>query len=223
MNLSRLAGVVGLLIGFGLAGGAHAVDLYPTGPSEDAAFVRFVNAGLQKLDISAKGGASVELDGSTVATRFFPVTAGSDITGKLVSGGVEQDIALKPAAGEFVTVVAAQGQSPAFSLTVLREQPEDFTAVKAAVAFYNMNADCAAASVQVSGRKVLLFEPVSAKATARRLVNPVKLAVQLLCNGAAVGSPLDMGRLEAGERYSLFLAPGDPAARFFFVMDDVAN
>ncbi|WP_442594328.1 cell division protein FtsQ [Parapusillimonas sp. JC17] len=223
MNRFRLSGILGLLW-LGLGGCAYAVDLYPTGPTEDAAFVRFVNAGLEKLDISAKGsGASVELRAPNMATSFLPVTAGRDITGKLVSAGFDQDIALKASAGEFITVVASAGQEPPFSLSILREQPEDFTAVKASVAFYNMNARCASASVQVAGRKVFLFESIAQDTASRRLVNPVKLAVELVCDGAAVGSPLDMGRLEAGARYSIFLAPGDPAARFFFVMDEVAN
>ncbi|MBB5216310.1 alginate O-acetyltransferase AlgF [Parapusillimonas granuli] len=224
MKRLRSSGALGLLLWLGLAGQGRAVDLYPTGPAEDAAFVRFVNAGPDRLQIAPKGGgAPVALDAPKQATPYYPVAAGGDITGRLASDGAGQDIALKAAAGEFITVVAGAGQAPGIVVSVLREQPEDFTAVKASVAFYNMNAGCSPAAVQVAGRKVFLFESVAPDAMARRLVNPVKLALQLVCGGAPVGDPLELGRLEAGERYSVFLAPGDPAARFFAVKDEVAN
>ena len=48
-----------LLLGLLVGGIAQAeVSLYPTGPSEDSAFLRFVNAGSQPLALQASGSAA---------------------------------------------------------------------------------------------------------------------------------------------------------------------
>lgn len=214
------------VLGFGFVSSvwAQGVELYPTGPAEDAAFVRFVDGGFGAMRVAASGSkAVVQLSEQDRSTRFFPVKAGASIAGEASVGAMRKEVALKAKPGEFLTVVGVADKAGALSLLTLREQPEDFSAVKASIAFYNMNAQCGKASVEVAGRKVFVFDAVSHGGMARRVINPVKLTVQLLCEGQRVGAPLDMQSLAGGERYSLFLTPGDPAERFFFVIDTVAN
>lgn len=51
----------------------------------------------------------------------------------------------------------------------------------------------------------------------------LKLSVQLRCGGAAVGQPLDLGQLAAGQRYTLFLVPSAQGPRLFQAVDNLAN
>jgi hypothetical protein len=55
------------------------------------------------------------------------------------------------------------------------------------------------------------------------MINPVKISVQLLCGEQAVGAPLELGELTAGERYSVFAVPAAGATRIFIASDAVAR
>ncbi len=216
---------IALAAGLALAAPAGAVDipLYPTGPAQDAAFLRFADGLDEALRVTASDSASaLELDAQRRVSDYQMVPGGTELSGTLTAGGEHAPVSLTLAPGEFVTVVGVRDQGGLAPL-LLRETPEDFSAVKASVAFYNRNARCQPASVRVAGRQVDLFQDVAAGGQARRQVNPVALRVQLLCAGQPAGGPLDLGVLEAGERYTLFLVPGDPAHRFFHVKDAVAH
>ena len=62
---------------------AAEIPLYPTGPSEDSAFLRFFNAGQTALELSAANGASLRLEGDVRASDFLTVPAGKPIKGTL--------------------------------------------------------------------------------------------------------------------------------------------
>ncbi|NYT78328.1 alginate O-acetyltransferase AlgF [Alcaligenaceae bacterium] len=216
---------VAMVLTLGMSGGSWGteIELYPTGPSADSAFLRFVDGDAKGLRVIASGSKlELRLDAGQRASQFRSVAGGSKINGQLLTDHSQAnvDLTLKP--GEFITVMGTTVNGTLQALT-LRETPDDFSAIKASVVFYNMNAQCAPATLKVAGRTVNLFEGIAKDASTRRQVNPVKLAVQLVCAGNPVGEPVDMGTLVAGERYSIFLAPGDPADRFFYVKDAVAN
>lgn len=199
------------------------IKLYPTGPAQDSAFVRFVDGSGAGLQVRAAGSeAELVLDAQTRASDYMPVTGGSTIQGTLAQGGQVQQIAVKIEPGEFVTVLGLKNED-GLGVRALHEEADGFTAVRASVAFYDLNEGCADAGVQVAGRKAFLFEHVAMGQWVRREVNPVPLKVQLVCGGQAVGAVLDLGVLQAGERHSIFLAPGDPATGFFHVKDTVAD
>lgn len=203
---------------------ATEIKLYPTGPAQDSAFVRFVNGSAQgNMRVQAAGSnATIELDTTNRASAYMPVTGGTTIGGKLTIGSDSDSVAVKIDPGYFVTVLGFEaGQK--LQIREVREEGDGFTAVRASVAFYDLNEDCKQPGVQVAGRSVFLFENVEVGTWARRQINPVPLQVQLTCSGTPTGEPLDMGTLQAGERYSLFLVPGDPARSLFFVKDTVAN
>lgn len=214
-----------LTFGLTLAVPAGAVDipLYPTGPAQDAAFLRFADGLDQALKVTASDSASaLELDAQRRVSDYQMVPGGTELRGTLTVGDEQAPIKLKLEPGEFVTVIGVRDQGRLVPL-LLRETPEDFSAVKASVAFYNRDTQCQPADVRVAGRTVDLFQGVAADGHARRQVNPVGLRVQLLCAGQPAGDPLDLGVLEAGERYTLLLVSGDAAPRFFYVKDAVAN
>jgi alginate O-acetyltransferase complex protein AlgF len=215
-----LFGLIGLLpLGQILAA---EIPLYPTGPSEDSAFLRFFNAAEAPLELSAANGASLRLEGEQRASDFLTVPAGKPIQGSLKLGEAQQalDVSVEP--GEFATVVGL-GEGQGLRLLTLREQPDDFNALKASLAFYSLDAGCANAGVQAAGRNVDIFKDVAEGSLQRRSINPLKLSVQLHCAGAAVGEPLDLGQLAAGQRYTLFLVPSDQGPRLFQAVDNLAN
>lgn len=215
-----LLGLFGLLP-LALAQAAE-IPLYPTGPSEDSAFLRFFNAGEAPLELSAANGASLRLEGQQRASDFLTVPAGKPIQGSLKQGEAQQTLDVSVAPGEFATVVGL-ADADGLRLVTLREQPDDFNALKASLAFYSLDASCANAGLQAAGRNVDIFKDVAEGSLQRRSINPLKLSVQLRCAGAAVGEPLDLGQLEAGQRYTLFLVPSAQGPQLFQALDNLAN
>lgn len=218
--MRRALGGLAALVCLGNALAAE-IPLYPTGPSEDAAFLRFFNAGSAELRLSAANGARLGLEPGK-ASNFLTVPAGKPIKGKLALGGQQQalDVSVEP--GEFATV-AGIPEGKALRLVTVREQPDDFNALKASLAFYSLDASCAQAGLRVAGGKVDIFKDVAHGSAQRRLINPLKLAVQLTCAGAPQGEALDLGQLTAGQRYTVFLAPGAKGAQLFQAQDTLAN
>lgn len=199
------------------------IKLYPTGPAQDSAFVRFVDGRGSGIQIRATGSdATLQLDAHSRASAYFPVAGNSSIEGQLIHDAVQKNIALDMEPGEFVTALGVVDEE-GMRVYTLREKPDDFTAVRASIAFYNLSESCRDTTLGVVGRSVNLFTDVMAGDHVRRHINPVPLRVQLLCAGEPVGPVLDLGGLQAGERHSLFLLPGDPATGFFHVKDSVIH
>lgn len=203
---------------------AADIPLYPTGPSEDSAFLRFVNTSANPLQLTAAGsGASLRLEGEQRVSDFLTVPAGKSVQGSLSLGEQQHALDVTVAPGEFASVVAiAQTDQPLQVLTV-REQPDDFNALKASLAFYSLDAQCVDAGLQVAGRNVDIFKAVAHGSLQRRSINPLNLSVQLRCAGAAVGEPLALGDLAAGQRYTLFMVPSAQGPRLFQALDNLAN
>ena len=200
---------------------AQAADfaLYPTGPAQDSAFIRFINATAAPLEVSAAQGQPLRLDASAPASLFFPVQAGNSIKGTLVSGQQKRavDVSIEP--GEFATVIAL----PDATQVTVREQPDDFNGLKASLAFYSVDASCADASLRPAGRTADLFKAVPTGTLQRRSINPVSLSVQLVCGGAHVGAPMDLGELKAGERYSVLLVPSAAGPHLLSATDTLSH
>jgi hypothetical protein len=221
----RFARVALCVVGcvFGALSNAADIPLYPTGPSADSSFVRFINGTDAALELTAAGSkAKVQLDAKTPTTVFYPVRAKSDIKGQFTQTQSKSDIATTVKAGEFVSVIALADGAKLTHLSI-GEEPDDFNALKVSLAFYNVSAKCANAGLQVVGRDVLLFEKLGVNALTRRMINPVKISVQLLCGEQATGAPLELGELIAGERYSVFALPSASTTRIFIASDAVAR
>lgn len=108
--------------------------------------------------------------------------------------------------------------------TSFTEEPPAFDPLRASLAFYNADARCTAASLASSPAKVAIFEKQAAAASARRAINPVRLVVEASCNGQPVEGTVDLGSLQAGQRYSVFLVPaGRNASRLIGLQDRIAR
>ncbi len=118
----------------------------------------------------------------------------------------------------------AAGAGKPFTVTVLTEVPDDFSALRASLGFASLDKACAPAGLQTAGKGVALFSGVALEQLQRRQINPVKLTVQATCGGKPVGGVVDLGQLEAGQRYSVLLMPAAGGApRVVFAADTVAR
>lgn len=203
---------------------AAEIPLYPTGPSEDAAFLRFVNAGDGALQLVADGSeARLQLDAATPVSNYLTVGSDKPIKGQFLYSSKAYPLELSVKPGEFATVVGIPTAENTLQTIVVSEVPDDFNGLKASLAFYSLDSNCAAASLLVAGRNVELFKTVANGSLERRSINPVKLSVQLRCADALVGEPLALGQLQAGARYSIFLVPSAQGPRLFQALDTLAN
>jgi len=205
---------------------AHAAEipLYASGPSEDSAFVRFINGTDTNFSIVAgETKAKIALNVNEPASKYYPVGSKAKITGEFSNGKVSSPISLNVKPSEFATVVALANGSN-LKQVIVKEQPDDFNALKSSLALYNLSsAGCTSAGLLVVDRSVSLFEKVQSGTLQRRLINPVSLSVQLTCNTKPTGKVLDLGLLQAGQRYSIFAVPTTDSPRIFFATDTIAR
>lgn len=213
-----------------LTAGAAETALYETGPAEDSSFLRFVNGTESDASVSAAGPGDTQSSArSTVlsiaapATGFMPVRAGNPMRGTLMQAGKQVPLDTTVVPGEFVTVIATSDAQGALQARTVREQPDDFNALKASIAFYNVAPACPDASLQVAGRTTLLFENIADGQSSRRSINPIKLGVQLLCGGKPSGAALPLDTLVAGERYTVIGVPGGGTPRLVFAPDTLTR
>lgn len=203
---------------------AAGPKLYDTGPAQDAAYIRFINATGQPLQIvssAAQGRKSTRLSiaPSSPASEFMPVKPKSPLAGRVEQGAGGIDIAPTAKPGELVSVVVYTDSGGGVAAEVVAELPKDFNGLKASLAFYNFDAGCGGAGLAVASRDTLIFENAIPRSVQRRAVNPVALSVQPQCGTQNAGSALDLGILEAGQRYSVFMVAGAQGRRAFWIKD----
>lgn len=198
----------------------HAeMQLYETGPSEESSYIRFVNATDKDISVTSSRGAKVELTARAEGrvSRFYTVKAGSKLSATVQSAGrkVAVEVAGKP--WEYITVVALPDST--MQVKTVKETPTDFNAMRASLALFNLDAKCGGAVMLGGAQRATILSEVKPDTVQRRLVNPIKLAATVGCAGQAMESAVDLGQLQAGERYSVFLVPDNKARQVFFVRD----
>ncbi len=224
MKVSDCLTAFAVLMTLSVPAPADQIPLYATGPSQDAAFVRFVNASSGAIEVKAEGGSQkgTILQPGQPASPFYPVRGNASVKGFFKNASWQSDISLHVKPGEFATVVAMAGEA-AIKQTVLRESPDDFNALKVSLALYNLDAHCVGAGLNVLGRSALLFESVANGTLQRRALNPVSISVQLICKGQVTPIKLALGTLQAGQRYSIFVMPDGVASKLLMASDAVAR
>lgn len=204
---------------------AADIPLYPSGPAQDSSFVRFVDGGSLPVNVSASGSKGyLTLDAAKPATGFYPIAAGKPVAGTLTSGSAHQDVSATVQPGEFASIVALDGADKGgLRAVTVREKPDDFNALKASIAFYNLDAQCTTPALKVPGHDIVLLDGVAVGQGKRRQVNPIAVSVQLSCGGKPVGEPLSLGTLVAGQRYTVFLVASGTRSRIFFANDALSR
>ncbi|MGK0673788.1 MAG: alginate O-acetyltransferase AlgF [Halothiobacillaceae bacterium] len=198
---------------------AHAEPkLYPTGPAEDAAFVRFVNALDGPLEVRAGKDARIELTAES-STRWQAVKARTPLEATLGFGGKNEAVSVSVQPSEFVTVAAIPEGAAGWKVELGRESPTDFSAFKVSLGLLNLAADCPSATLKLTGKDVAIVEDVAPRTIKRRQINPVALSVELYCQGKRTGTPIDLGSLRAGERWTLLARPTREGTRIMPILD----
>jgi alginate O-acetyltransferase complex protein AlgF len=196
-------------------GVAAAADgrLYPSGPPNGVAYLRFVNLTPKEITIvSPAAKIAIPADAEHRVREFDPVPPGTALTGTAELGAATKPIDLTLKANEFATVVVSADGADTIALTVFRDAPTDFNALKSSLALFNADKGCAQAQLVAGDNHMAVIPDVAPGASGRRLVNPVDAQLAVDCGDPAKAMPAKLGQLNAGDRYSVFVAPG-PAGR----------
>lgn len=212
---------LGMACGLALcaASAAAQTQLYETGPSADSSYVRFLNGSEAAVNV-VNGAAKIALglgQGARVST-YLAVKQGVPLSANVQMGSKKLALHVTAKPGEFITL-AVLGKDASAKSVVVREIPSDFSALQASVSLSNFDESCKLASLTAAAKGTLILDGIAPAQLKRRLINPVKLVVQVHCDGKPAGLPLDMAQLQAGERYSVFLLPSGAGRQALFITD----
>lgn len=187
---------------------AAAGRLYPSGPPNGVAYLRFANLSALPVKVtSAAATLDLATDDAHRVGEYDPVTPGAELTGTVEAGGKTAPIKLKLTQNELLTVFVTIGGDGRPVVTAVGDAPTDFNAQKAALALYNLDTACAASTLEAGGGHTAVIADIAPGKVGRRLVNPVDAALGVSCGGeTAVAAKL--GQMDAGERYSIVLYTG---------------
>jgi alginate O-acetyltransferase complex protein AlgF len=215
MSHCRLSAIFGLAVFTAFAvGGAGSVAaaegrLYPSGPPNGVAYLRFVNLASHEVTITSPAAKiTIPADAAHRLGEFDPVTPGVALTGAAQFGEATKPIDVTLKANEFVTVAVVADGADGIAVSVFREDPSDFNALKSSLALFNADKGCAAAQLVAGDNHQAVISDVAPGAIGRRLVNPVNAALGVACGDPAQAAPAKLGQLNAGDRYSIFVVAG---------------
>jgi len=222
---SMLLWLAATVIGAGLPGAAAQAQpmLYEQRLPEGFAFLRLANALPGAVTVKPDFGPAVSL-GAEGATRISAYLIGEGVADRPVTLGVTEgntttELVVRVTAGGSNTVLL-QRQGAAPVATVVRDSTE-YNQTRARLTFYNAIPGCADGVLAVEPSGPTVFSAVPADAMRSRSINPVRAKVRAGCAGRSSPS-LDLGQLEAGGQYSVWLmAPaGEPVS--FLARDTIA-
>jgi alginate O-acetyltransferase complex protein AlgF len=196
--------------------------LYPSGPPNGVAYLRFVNLAPNEVTIiSPAAKIVIPAEDAHRIGEFDPVTPGVALTGSAQFGEATKPINVTLTANEFVTVaVVADGDG--IALSVFRETPNDFNALKSSLGLFNADKNCSQAQFVAGDNHQSVIADVAPGALGRRLVNPVDVALGVACGDAAQAVPAKLGQLNAGDRYSIFVIAGQSGPQVVAQRDEQA-
>jgi len=222
-NIAALVLVASLSI-LAAATGVAEDRLYPTGPPNGVAYLRFVNLTSQPVTISSgTARITVPADDEQRVRRYDPVTPGSELTATVQDGGAGKPIKITLEQNELATiaVVAVPGGGP--ETMIFRETPSDFNASKASLVLYNADGGCKDGRLLAGEKDTVVISGVEPGKEGRRAVNAINVALNVAC-GEAPKLSAQLGSLAAGDRYSVFVfAENGPAHRALALKDEMGN
>lgn len=195
----------GLLACVLAAGAARAQPLlYAQRLPEGTVFIRLASALPGAATVGTGFAGEVAL-GDAEATRISPYfvsvsAGGTTVPLQIGLDGKSSTTSIRPASGSVVTVVLHE-KAGAVTAAVITDKPE-YNQLKARLTFYNATDDCSNGALSQGGRVV--FGGVAPEGVKASSVSPVTANVVASC-GTEKAKPLDMGRLEAGGQYSVWM------------------
>jgi hypothetical protein len=218
------AGLAALAFVALLGGAADAAEgrLYPSGPPNGVAYLRFVNLTAKEVTIvSPAAKIAIPADDAHRVREFDPVPPGTALTGSAQLGAATKPIDVTLRANEFATVVVS-AEGDGIALTVFRDTPSDFNAQKSSLALFNADKNCAQAQLVAGDNHMAVIPDVAPGASGRRMVNPVDAQLAVSCGDPAQAAPARLGQLNAGDRYSVFVAAGTAGREIVAQRDEQA-
>jgi alginate O-acetyltransferase complex protein AlgF len=107
-------------------------------------------------------------------------------------------------------------------VTLLRETPADFNALKSSIGLFNLDQSCANAQLVAGDQHLAVVTDVAPGAVGRRMVNPVDVGLAVSCGDPAQTVPAKLGGLVAGDRYSVFVIGGGSGRQVVAKRDEQA-
>ncbi len=196
------------------------VPLYAQRLPDGTVYIRLANALPDAATIKTDFAGSVDLGGKDAA-RISPYFVAGSAGGKMVTlavtqGGKTTNASFTPPTGSFVTVVL-QPKGGAVDAAVITDKPE-YNQLRARLSFYNATPDCAAGSLaEAAGRAI--FNSMAPDTGQARSINPVAAKVVASC-AAGKAPVLDLGQLDAGGLYTVWMMRGDGGAPTSFLARD---
>lgn len=186
-------------------------SLYPDRLPDGYAYIRFVNTSSEPVTVKPVGfGEAVSL-GTEGAARVSAYRVVENVAGRkmevdMTSGGRDGRGAFTVEPGSFDTVLV----EPGLDLATVKDEAE-ISQTRARLAFYNAAPGCVAAGLQLDPGGRTVFAGVAPASMRGRAVSPTaKARLRATCpSGQAVS--LDLGELNAGGQYSMWLM--EPAGR----------
>ena len=211
--MARVGGVLALLAAIACfhRGPAVAAEgrLYPSGPPNGVAYLRFVNLAPHEVTITSPAAKiAIPADDPHRVGEFDPVPPGVALTGSAQLGKTTKPINVTLVPNEFATVAVTADGADGIALSVFRETPSDFNALKSSLALFNADKSCAKAQLVAGDNHQPVIPDVAPGAVGRRLVNPVNAELGVSCGDPVQTVSAKLGQLNAGDRYSIFLIAG---------------
>ena len=196
-----------LLAVAGLVGAATANAqpmLYAQRMPEGTVYIRLASALPAAATVTTDFAGAVSL-GNTDATRISPYfvagsAGGKTVTMQVAEGSKTATATIQPKSGSFITVVLEE-KGNGVTAAIITDKPE-YNQLKARLTFYNATNDCGGGSLTQGSRAVFSgLGPDSGQALS---LNPVSATLVAAC-GADKAKPLDVGKLEEGGLYSVWM------------------
>ena len=207
----------------GLFGTARAqILLYAQRLPEGTVYIRLASALPGAASVQTDFAGKVEL-GANGADRISPYFVAGSAGGKTVSmqvteGAKTVTTSFQPKSGTFITVVL-HPKGDGVTAAIVTDKPE-YNQLRARLTFYNATDDCPAGSLaEQVGRPV--FTNVPPDGVQARSINPVAATVTAACGGGKA-TPLNLGQLDAGGLYSVWMMHLSGSLATFVAHDTIA-
>ncbi|SHI90266.1 hypothetical protein SAMN02745194_01322 [Roseomonas rosea] len=218
---------IGFVASLALAAGSGAAIaqpmLYEQRLPEGFAFVRIANGLPDSAVVRPDFGDAVTL-GEGGADRVSPYYVAEDVARRPVKfqvtlGGATSEVQA-PVAGGGLNTILLQREGDRVVATSITDKA-DYNQTRARVTFYNAVPGCAGGALALDPSGQSVFSGIAPNTGSTRSLNPTQAVVRASC-ATQRAAPLDLGRLQPGGLYSVWLmAPaGQPVS--FIVHDRIA-
>ena len=196
--------------------------LYEQRLPDGFAFIRFASA-LPAATVLKPDFADGPLSlGAAGADRVSPYYVGEGVTGRDVKIEVQGGpvLAVRVKGGGLNTILLTPDGAGGVTATSIADQAE-YNQTRARVTFYNAVPGCAGGALALAPSNQAVFSDIPALSGRMRSLNPTAAVVRASCQGKTAAE-LDLGRLQPGGLYSIWLMAPAGQASAFLVQDRIA-